>query len=137
MVMYVPFDQDVEKISLFAGSCMCLQSRLFHVYLGPMVMYMPAIILSSFHHGVWACLAMGASQPSMTLSEAHVYMPAQMSYVCQKAMRISQMTARHVANFIAGVWHSESKQDCVVGQHRGCMLLWPPCAHTVDSPLVG
>ncbi len=132
--MYVPFDQDVEKIFLFAGSCMCLQSRLFHVYLGPVVMYMPAIILSSFHYGVWACLAMGAQHDSVRGSCLYAGTD---ELRMSKAMQISQMTARHVANFIAGVWHSESKQDCIVGQHRGGMLLWPPCAHTADSPLVG
>jgi len=84
MVMCVPSDQDVEKVSLFAGSYMCLLSKLFDVYLGPMAMYMPVIILPSFHHGICARRAVSAFQPSMTLPEAHACMPARTSNVFQR-----------------------------------------------------
>ncbi len=83
MVVYVPSDQDVEKLSLFAGSCMCLQSKLFDVYLGPMAMHMHVIILPLFHQGVHARQAASAFQPSMVLSQAHACMPACTSNIFQ------------------------------------------------------
>ena len=79
----MPSDQDEKILSLFAGSYMCPQSKLFHVYLGPMAMYMHVIVLPSFRHGAYARHAVSVFQPSMTLPEAHACMPAWTSNVFQ------------------------------------------------------